>query len=455
MSAKHALVIGGGFAGLLAAKVLARYTDRVTVVERDVHPTGPQPRKGVPQARHSHLLMGPGARAVDALVPGTLQAWTDAGAHRLSATGEVAFLTKFGWLPRCTHSEFIVSCSRDLLDWVVRERVLRDERISVRTETEVTGLIGDGSRVTGALVRDRGTGEQSRVEAEFVVAAAGRSARAADWLTDLGLPPVEEEVIDAGTAYATRLYQPSAELHAATPGIVMIANSTGEATGGALLPLEDGRWTVTMIGMRGSEPPVEADEFTRFAEQLSEPAIAKLLTEATPLGAARGFRGLVNRRWRFDRLPKHPENLVVLGDAACTLNPSHAHGLTVAALGIQAFDTVLAQHGFAPGAALRAQRAVAAQARDAWDLSISDDLRHPSVRGAVPNLALRLQNVYADRVMRAATGRTTVARSLVDVMALARTPISLAAPATLLAALRGPGSRPARAEAAPALAPRL
>jgi len=57
----HAVVIGGSMAGLLAARVLADRYARVTVLERDRLPSGADPRKGTPQARHIHVLLTAGA----------------------------------------------------------------------------------------------------------------------------------------------------------------------------------------------------------------------------------------------------------------------------------------------------------------------------------------------------------------------------------------------------------
>ncbi|TDT42699.1 flavin-dependent dehydrogenase [Streptomyces sp. BK208] len=451
---RHGLVLGGGFAGMLAAHVLTPYVDRVTVVERDVPPDGPGPRRGVPQARHSHLLMGAGARTVEELLPGTLAAWSEAGAHLLSAPGEVAFLTKCGWLPRVRHKEYVVSCGRDPLDWVVRRRVLRDPRVRLLAHTEVEALLGDSARVSGARVVDRGTGRTTEIEADFVVTATGRSSRLESWWEDLGLPAVPHELVDAGTAYATRLFRPDPATHRATPGIVMIANVTGQATGGVLLPIQDGLWTATVIGMRGSEPPTGEDEFFDFAKRLPHPALAELIAEAVPQGPVRGFRRLANRRLRFDRVPRHPEGLVVLGDAACVLNPSHAHGMTVAAFGVAALRDGLRRYGNAPGVAGRVQRATSRAARTAWELSVSDDLRHPTVIGPRPSVATRLQNAYADRVLRTAVTDPAVARSLVDVIALARPTTSLGAPRVLAPALLGRARRPAPGGTGDPLVPR-
>jgi 2-polyprenyl-6-methoxyphenol hydroxylase-like FAD-dependent oxidoreductase len=426
---------------MLTAHVLAEHLDTVTVVERDALPESPAPRKGVPQARHSHLLMGAGARAVEALLPGTMTAWSEAGAHVLGAPGDVAFLTKFGWLPRARHREFVVSCGRDLLDWVVRHRVLRNGRIRVLPGTEVVSLLGDTGQVTGARVRARGTGRLTDLEGDFVVAATGRSSRVGAWLEDLGLPPVPQETVDAGTAYVTRLYRPAPEIHRNTPAIVMIANVTGEATGGVLLPLEHGCWSATVIGMRGSEPPTGEADFLDFAARLGHPALADLVAGASALGPSRAFHGLTNRRLRFDRLPRHPERFVALGDAACTLNPSHAHGMTVAAFGVTALRKLLQRHGTVPGLAGRVQRSVTQAAGTAWQLAVGDDLRHPAVVGPRLSVAARLQHAYADRVMRTAVADPAVARSLVDVMALARPTTSLVRPRILVAALLGTGRR--------------
>ena len=68
----HAVVLGAGMAGLLAARVLADAYGRVTVLDRDPLPDGTQPRRGVPQGRHAHLLVPRGAEILDGLFPGLL-----------------------------------------------------------------------------------------------------------------------------------------------------------------------------------------------------------------------------------------------------------------------------------------------------------------------------------------------------------------------------------------------
>ena len=48
----HAIVIGGSIAGLFAARVLAEFFDRVTILDRDELDDSTAPRKSVPDAGH-------------------------------------------------------------------------------------------------------------------------------------------------------------------------------------------------------------------------------------------------------------------------------------------------------------------------------------------------------------------------------------------------------------------
>src|ERR1700712_3569667 len=67
---RHALVIGGSIAGLTAGRVLADYFEKVTIIERDAWNEGPNSRKGVPQARHPHVLLKRGELILEELFPG-------------------------------------------------------------------------------------------------------------------------------------------------------------------------------------------------------------------------------------------------------------------------------------------------------------------------------------------------------------------------------------------------
>ncbi len=79
--AQRAVVIGGGVAGLLAARVLTEAVDEVILVERDAWSDAPVHRRGVPQGRQPHLLLGRGREVLDRLCPGFSADVVAAGGH--------------------------------------------------------------------------------------------------------------------------------------------------------------------------------------------------------------------------------------------------------------------------------------------------------------------------------------------------------------------------------------
>src|SRR5690242_19891348 len=67
---RHAIVMGGSMAGLLAARVLCDHYQEVTLIERDALPSEVQQRRGVPQGRHTHGLLASGRQVLEKLFPG-------------------------------------------------------------------------------------------------------------------------------------------------------------------------------------------------------------------------------------------------------------------------------------------------------------------------------------------------------------------------------------------------
>lgn len=440
----RALVLGAGMAGTLSAAAVADHVDAVTVVDWDRMPDRPQPRKGLPQANHVHGLLSGGARAIEALAPGTLDRLWAAGAHRIAMPEKLITLTPQGWWRRFPEMQFIVGCSRSLLDWTIREQVLRDQRITLAAATEVAHLVGAADRVTGAVVRDRDTGRERTIEASLVIDATGRGSKSAQWLSALGLPAVREELIDPGLAYASRMFQAPAECTTGFPHVtVQAVPGTGQpGTGGALMPIEDGRWLVTVAGTRGAEPPTEAAGFEPFARELRHPVIADLIQAADPVGPVHGFRGTANRRRYFERFATWPEGFVVLGDALCTFNPVYGHGMSVAALSATVLRDELRRHGLRPGSARRVQRAAAGVVNTAWMMATGQDVRYPHTTGRRPAPVAELIQGYVDRLMRTAASRPEVSAAMLAAFTLSGSFGELLGPGVVLATLRGPAAPP-------------
>ncbi|MFD7256060.1 NAD(P)/FAD-dependent oxidoreductase [Streptomyces sp. NPDC059874] len=368
-----AVVLGGGFAGVLVAKVLSRHVDDVTVVEGGRYPVGPDVRSGVPQAFHSHVLVTAGAEALETLLPGTLRALLGQGAHRRGLPDDALILSADGWFRRHDTGAYLVSCSRWLMDHVIRQRALADGAVTVRERTRVLGLAGDASRVTGVVVAgEDGAGETLR--ADLVVDATGRRSRAGRWLAGIGGPDVEEEVVDPGLAYSTRIYRAPAGLTAGMPALMVHPRPSNgvPAYGATLFPIEDDRWIVTLTGTRAATPPTDAQGFADCAKSLRSPIVAELLAAAEPLGGVRPYRATANRRRFFERRPV-PEGFLVVGDALTAVNPVYSHGMSVALLSAVRLDLELAERGAAPSVLPAVQTAVAEVADRSWRMATEQD----------------------------------------------------------------------------------
>jgi flavin-dependent dehydrogenase len=435
----HAVVLGGGLAGTLAAAVLTRHTTSVTIVERDQLPDHPVPRAGTPQAHHTHVLLSGGAHALDQLLPGTTRELLDHGAQYIGVPNRLLMLFSGGWLERFDEMQFIIGASRGLLDRVVRRRVLADAHITVRPNTAATGLLGSPHRVTGVRLLDRRTGHTDDLPADIVVDATGHRSQAVTWLTTLGLPTPTEEHIDPQIFYTTRLYRMPRLARDDFPEINIMPDptNTDHVRAGVLVPIEDRQWTVTLIGSRDHRPPTSEAGFAAYAHDLRHPIIADLIRTAEPLTAPRGYRIPGNRRRHFHRMPTWPDGFVVLGDAACTVNPIYGHGMAIAARGALALDAGLRRHG-PHHDARRIQRDIARAADLAWTMATTQDLRYATTIGPRPNALARGRQRFLDRIAWTATSRPSVAAAQLGVYTLATSPTRLLTPRILLSVMLGP-----------------
>ncbi|MFC4469236.1 NAD(P)/FAD-dependent oxidoreductase [Streptomyces xiangluensis] len=438
---RSAIVIGGSMAGMLAAAALSQSVDKVTVLERDTLPGGPEPRKGLPQGHHAHILLPSGRDAIERLIPGVniRERLRAAGANEASLTSGIVTLGPEGWYRRWRHnSHLLTTCSRGLLDWAVREAVLGIDGVTLRTGN-VVALRGSAQRITGVRL-DTPDGQEAELSADVVIDASGRGSRAVHWLGQLGITHIPESIVDSGLVYASRLYQVPEGAEKFPPSQVTANPFSGEPGQSALLlPIEGNRWLVSLGGTRGGEPPADPGDFIRFALGLRHPIVGQLISGARPLSDVVLNRSTRNGRKYFEKAPTWPEGFVVLGDANATYNPVYGQGMSVAALGAQALRQELQQTGLTTaGFARRVQQAAAKPVEAAWAMSTSQDRWFPGVVGNPPTIADRLLTRYTRRMTRVATSSYRVSNAMCYVTTLQEDAIRLVRPSLLLATLAGP-----------------
>lgn len=490
---RHAVVIGSGIAGLLAARVLAEHFDRITVVERDRPPPGPEFRPGVPQARHVHALLVRGRILLERLFPGFGAELAAAGAERLEWPADIVWYGPFGWGGRERLGLVTYSCGRELLESVVRRRLAGDPRVvfldgyqvaelvaDVRGEVDGVVLRSHGDRapagtpssgapaVTGSppLVVRAGAGSSPAIlragagssppilRAELVVDASGRDSRAPRWLQSLGFSPPAETVVNAFLGYASRYYH-------RTPGedppwrsaIVQRARPRGTRSG-VLAPLEGDRWILTLAGAARDYPPTDEEGFLDFARTLPHPILYDTVRDLAPASPIWGYRRTENRLRHYERLARRPERFVVLGDAACAFNPAYGQGMTVAAIHAATLHRCLrAQRAARPdgilvGFADRFQRELARDLRVPWLMATGEDFRHPATEGPRPGRLSRVTQRYLDLVIERANSDAVVQHAFLEVVHLLRRPTALFRPEIALRVL-GPWERRAASSLPP------
>jgi 2-polyprenyl-6-methoxyphenol hydroxylase-like FAD-dependent oxidoreductase len=434
----RALVVGGGIAGLLAARVLAEGYLEVRVLDRDdlERPGGHDPRRGVPQGRHIHALLPRGRQVLEELFPQLTGQLIDAGAPSGDLLGDARLHLSGHRFARASAGLMTVSVSRPYLEACIRARVAQLPNVTLGPPTDVLGLVTtpDGQRVRGARVLRRADDSAEEVlDAAVVIDAMGRGSRTPTWLQHLGYDQPPEDPIAGDLGYATRHYRLDPEVLGGDWGTLQ-GPTPACPRGGALARIEGDRWIVTLFGMLGDHPPTDPAEFVEFAGSLLFPDVHRAIRSGEPLDDPVAYRFPASVRRRYERLRRFPEGLLPIGDAVCSLNPIYGQGMTVAALQALALREHVRRDGTAePRRWLRR----AARIVDApWDMVVGGDLAFPGVAG--PRTAkVRLLGAYMARLHAAAAHDPRLAVSFARVMASVDPPPSLLKPGTAARVLRG------------------
>ncbi|MFD0382208.1 hypothetical protein ACFQ2B_06520 [Streptomyces stramineus] len=150
---------------------------------------------------------------------------------------------------------------------------------------------------------------------------------------------------------------------------------------GAICAKVDGdRSVVTAYGVLGDHPPTDPEGLLAFVKSVAAPDVYDALQDAEPLDAPVAYRFPASLRRRYERMSRFPQGLLVTGDAMCSINPTYAQGMTVAALEAVTLRRHLASG--TPPKPLAYLRDLATDAIDrAWDLMVGSDLSYPGVEG--------------------------------------------------------------------------
>jgi 2-polyprenyl-6-methoxyphenol hydroxylase-like FAD-dependent oxidoreductase len=189
-----------GIGDLAATKAVAPHFEKLIVFDRDALPDEPAPRLGKPQARHTHLLLAGGFRALAHLFLGIELDLFEARAVRMHMRRDMRFeVPGSDPLPHCDFGFDQFALSRPSLERVCRRRVERESNIEFRPRSRVTELIAspDNRGVAGVRFEDT-HGTPGSLASDLVVDASGRASPTLRFLEAIGSakPPTIEIGID-------------------------------------------------------------------------------------------------------------------------------------------------------------------------------------------------------------------------------------------------------------------
>jgi flavin-dependent dehydrogenase len=337
---KRAVVVGAGMGGLMAAEVLSRYFDEVLVLDKDALPGTAQARMGVPQGQHVHLLAVQGRRNLETLFPGLTSALLDRGVICSRAGLEFRIHDAAGWQPRRDLGLALLVMSRPLLETAVREFLTRNPQVTIREETRVEGWVFDGDVLTGVAVGDGDAIET--LAADFVIDATGRSGNSLSWLEAGGFGPVAETTLEIGTGYASAIFRKPQGWHSSVD-CLSIHGPDPDMRGGFAFSVENECWFVSLNGRFDQQPGGDPDKFLAFAKSLCAPDIHDWISQAERITPIKVYKAPISRWRRFDRLDRHPDGVLPLGDALAHVNPLYGQGMTLASAHAMSLHETLAE----------------------------------------------------------------------------------------------------------------
>lgn len=334
---EHAVVLGAGMAGLVAAGVLSEFYDSVTVVERDTLPDRSAHRRGIPQGHHVHILLSRGIRVLSELFPGLPNELASAGAavvddgdlSRVYVRNGPYELKRSGTLADPA-ALAVYLASRPFLEFHVRRRVAALINVRFLDGHDVAEPIAEDDAIIGVRVVNRDNGVVTAVNADLVVDTTGRNARTPAFLEDLGYgrPPEERSVVNVG--YSS---QPLSIPEGCIVERLALFNQGIDRHRGLLMACEHDTWMLAIgRSTAAGRPPADLAEMLSLAKESLPKPIMEGLRKAEPVGQIAILRNTAAVWRRFDQMPRFPSGLVVIGDALCSLDPTYGQGMTMAGL---------------------------------------------------------------------------------------------------------------------------
>jgi 2-polyprenyl-6-methoxyphenol hydroxylase-like FAD-dependent oxidoreductase len=441
---ERAVVLGGGMAGLAAARVLSdKYAD-VVIVDRDELIGVTTYRNGVPHGRHAHGLVAKGHAIYEGLFPGLTESMRLDGVRPGDFNAAIQWYFGGKQLAQSDSGLACLPCGRPALELGVRKHVQAIPNVRFLERHDIVNLetTPDKKRVIGVRIQRRERGSQPEtLLADLVLDITGRGSRMPAWLTELGYEAPAEDKVKVDLAYTSRHFRLKRDPF--TKDIAIIAAATPSHPRGAFFyPMPDGETVeLSLTGILGDYPPTDPEGFLTYTKSLPIPDFYDYVHDADPVDDAVRFKYPASVWRRYDQLTRFPDGLLVMGDAVCSFNPIYAQGMTVAGMETLTLRKQLDNPALN---ALEFFAEISGQIASPWEFSATADLGYAGVEGERTDQIIMI-NQFITGLQAAAVHDPVLTDAFLRVAGLVDDPMALMNPDIQQRVMQQAGPPPAAA----------
>ncbi|WP_083448737.1 tryptophan 7-halogenase [Actinoplanes rectilineatus] len=312
------VVAGGGPAGVTVATLVAMRGHRVLLLDREVFPRYRIGEALAPSTVHEvGRLLG----VTDQLAKAEFRVRRGGAFHW--GAGAEPWTYAFADSPRLAGPEsYGYQVERARFDEILLTNA-KDRGVEVREGCPATGVVTSGPRVTGLRYADADGGEHE-VRARYVVDASGGDSTLHAAVGETRVPAEAVRTVSL-SGYFGLCRQPAPY----DGNTLVVAFDSGWFW---YTPLTGGLSSVGAVVRAELAAKVEGDREQAFAALIAEcPLIAELLTDAARVTAGQKYGRLrVTENRTYHRTAFWRPGMVLVGDAACAVDPVFASGVHLA-----------------------------------------------------------------------------------------------------------------------------